>query len=158
MKTNSENLSETINSIIEELGNFMQVDRSYIFDINNKNNTMSNIFEWCNQGVSSQIEQLQSIPLSSIPWWMEQMNNNLDIILDDVSTLPEEASLEKELLIAQEIKSLLAVPFVYNNKAMGLIGFDMVKKSTNWEQESINLLRLVSAMIISTRDRFRNNP
>ncbi|MDO9087662.1 MAG: PAS domain S-box protein [Anaerolineaceae bacterium] len=158
MIANSENFSETINFIVKELGKFMQVDRSYIFDFDHERQTLSNTFEWCAEGVSPQIDQLQDIQMSSIPWLMERVNNNLNIVLDQVNELPEEASQDKESLIAQGIKSLLVVPFVYNNKAMGLIGFDMVKKSTNWEQESINLLRLISAMIISTRDRFRNNP
>lgn len=157
MIANSENFSETINFIVKELGKFMQVDRSYIFDINYKNNTMSNTFEWCAEDVSSQIDSLQDIPLSRIPWLMERVNNNLDIVLDQVNELPVEASPEKEMLLVQGIKSLLVVPLIYNTKVMGLIGFDMVKKSTNWEQESINLLRLVSAMIISTLERFMNN-
>jgi hypothetical protein len=156
MNATKDNLANIIKFIVDELGKFMQVDRAYIFDINYQNNTMSNTYEWCNNSISSQSEKLQNIPLSTLPWFMERINNNQDIVIENVSEMPEEAYVEKESLIAQEIKSLLVVPFNYDNTPQGLIGFDMVIEQTNWEQESINLLRLVSTLIISASKRITN--
>ncbi|MBE0688234.1 MAG: PAS domain S-box protein [Anaerolineaceae bacterium] len=156
MNATSGNLSEIIKFIVDELGKFMQVDRAYIFDFDYQNNTMSNTFEWCNEGISSQIKELQNLSLPAFPWIMERITNNQDIIIEKVSEIPEEAYAEKESFIAQEIKSLLIVPFIYNDKAQGLIGFDMVKEQTSWEHEAINLLRLISTLIISASSRIAN--
>ena len=156
MNATSKNLSEIIKFIVDELGNFMKVDRAYIFDINYQNNTMSNTYEWCKDGISSQMKELQNISLPTVPWLMDRINNNQDIVIEKVSEMPEEAYTEKESFTAQEIKSLLAVPLIYANKTQGLIGFDMVKKQTYWEQESINLLHLVGTLIISASNRITN--
>lgn len=156
MNATTDNLSKKIKFIVDELGKFMLVDRVYIFDINYQNNTMSNTYEWCNDNVSSQMEKLQNLSLSTFPWWMEKINNNQDIIIEKVSEMPEEAFAEKENLTTQEIKSLLVVPFIYDKKPIGFIGFDMLTERTAWEQESINLLRLVSTLIISARERIAN--
>ncbi len=131
----------------------MQVDRSYIFDINHKMKTMSNTFEWCQSGVPAMIEQLQNLNFSDLPWWMEKMDNQQEIILDSISGLPPQAAGEIEILTKLGVKSLLVVPLIYDGKAQGFIGFVTVNKETYWEQESINLLRLASTMIISTMER-----
>lgn len=138
---------------IDELGKFMQVDRSYIFDIDFKENSMSNIYEWCRDGIPPMIDQLQNLPFSLFPWWMEQMKNNNEIVLNNLDDAPKEADHEKYILLDQGIKSLLVVPLFYQGKPQGFIGFDMVSSYTCWEQESIKLLRLVSSMIISTFKR-----
>lgn len=146
--------SSELQFTINELGKFMHVDRSYIFDIDHKKNTMSNIYEWCRQGIPPMIDHLQNLPLSLFPWWMEQMNNNNEIVLNNLDDAPKAADHEKNILIDQGIKSLLVVPLFHQGKPQGFIGFDMVNSHTHWEQESINLLRLVSSMIISTFKRF----
>jgi transcriptional regulator with GAF, ATPase, and Fis domain len=156
MNATSKNLSEIIKFIVDELGKFMHVDRAYIFDINYQNNTLSNTYEWCKDGISSQMKELQNISLLTVPWLMDRINNNQDIVIEKVSEMPEEAFAEKDSFTAQEINSLLVVPLIYANKAQGLIGFDMVKEQIFWEQESINLLRLVGTLIISAINRIAN--
>ena len=148
------NINEILQFIVDELGKIMKVDRSYIFDINHKMGTMSNTFEWSQSGVPAMIEQLQNLNFSDFPWWMEKMDDQQDIILESISGLPPEAAGEKEILTTLGVKSLLVVPLIYNGKTQGFIGFVRVNKETHWEQESINLLRLVSTMIISTMKRF----
>jgi len=150
MNTDSQSLPETMNYVIEELGKFMQVDRTYIFDLDYTKQTMSNTFEWCNQGVSSFIDELQNIPFSTLPWWMDHLNQDLELVVDDIEDMPSGSEEEQKSFRYQGIKSLLVVPITYKNKPKGFIGFDMVKEATHWESEAINLLRTVSKMITST--------
>lgn len=157
LKATPENINEIIQFIVDELGKIMRVDRAYIFGFDHKERTMSNTFEWCHSGVSPMIDQLQNMHFSDYFWWMKRLNNHQEIVLNRVSELPPEAASEKENITAQGIKSLLAVPLICNGKVKGFIGFDMVNQETHWEQKSINLLRLISAMIMSTRERIIND-
>lgn len=154
MDSTPETASSELEYTVEELGNFMQVDRSYIFDFDHKSGTMSNIYEWCREGIPPMIDHLQNLPFSLFPWWMDQMNKNLEIAQDDLAKAQIESEQEKTFLLDQGIKSLLVVPLFHQGKPQGFIGFDMVNNHTHWEEESINLLRLVSSMIISTFKRF----
>lgn len=154
LKSTPENINETIQFIVNELGKMMQVDRAYIFSFDHKEHTMSNTFEWCHSGVSPMIDQLQNMKFSDNFWWMKRINNHQEIVLNRISELPPEAAVEKENLRAQGIKSLLVVPLIYEGRAMGFIGFDMVYQETHWEQKSINLLHFISAIIMSTMPRF----
>ena len=150
MNADKQTLPDTMNFVIEELGKFMKVDRAYVFDLDYMTETMSNTFEWCNQDIPSALNDLQNVPFSMFPWWMNQLYQNLEITVDNINDMPFETEDEREMFTAQGIKSLLVVPIVYEGKAQGFIGFDMVNEHTHWEVEAINLLRMVSAMITST--------
>ncbi|PKO05065.1 MAG: hypothetical protein CVU41_13575 [Chloroflexi bacterium HGW-Chloroflexi-3] len=153
MNAKSENLTQILQNTVDELGKYMQVDRTYIFDFNDSDQTMSNTFEWCNEGITPQLAVLQNLPFSMFPWWMEKMEKNEEISLDTLDDIPPHELNTREILNSQEILSVMVVPMFNNGKASGFIGFDMVTKSIHWEKESIHLLRLASAMIVSTRER-----
>ncbi len=156
MNANLENLGEILQNTVDTLGEYMQVDRSYIFDFNSSDQTISNTFEWCNEGIPPQLTALQNLPFSMFPWWMEKLEKNEEISLDTLDDIPPQAPNTREILTSQEILSLLVVPMFNNGMASGFIGFDMMTKSIHWEKEAIHLLRLVSAMIVSTRERLEN--
>ena len=124
-----------------------QIDRSYLFMIHKRKKEMDNTHEWCATGITPEIENLQGLPLSIFPWWMQQLYNKKHIYIYDVSVMPEEASAEKEILEAQSIKSLLVVPILNANELIGFMGFDAVSKHKQWSQSDIELLETVAATI-----------
>ena len=143
-----------LSDVIGELGKFMNVDRSYVFDLDHRSKTMSNTFEWCKEGIKSMIQNLQNIPFSMAPWWIERLNQNLEIAYDDIEEMPFSSDQQRQMFTLQGIKSLLVVPVFFEGKPQGFIGFDMVEESTHWEPEAINLLRIVSSLIASTFRKF----
>lgn len=153
MNGREDNLNENLNSVIEKLGKFMQVDRSYVFDFDHRTETMTNTHEWCNEGIQSEIQNLQNVPFSLAPWWIERLNQNLEITYDDINDMPFQSDDQREMFISQGIKSLLVVPIIIEERAEGFIGFDMVNEYTHWEQEALNLLRIVTTMIARTFEK-----
>ena len=73
--------------------------------VNKRKNEMDNTHEWCASGINPEIENLQGLPLSIFPWWMQQLYNKKHIYIYDVSHMPREASAEKEILEAQSIRN-----------------------------------------------------
>jgi GAF domain-containing protein len=156
MNANLENISEILQNIVNILGVYLQVDRSYIFELDYSDQTMSNTFEWCNEGISPEMAYLQNLPFKVFPWWIQKMEKNQEISLETLDDLPPEEKVLKDFLSSQDIRSLLVVPMFNNGKTSGFIGFDMVTRSTHWEKEVIQVLRLASAMITSTRERLED--
>ncbi len=154
INADEETLYLLLSDVIEELGKFMKVDRSYVFDLDHTSKTMSNTFEWCKEGITSVIQDLQGIPFSMIHWWIERLNQNLEIAYDDIEEMPFDSVQQRDLIYSQGIKSLLVVPVFYKGKPQGFIGFDMVEEYTHWEPEAINLLRIVSSLIARTFRKF----
>ena len=55
-----------INKALKEIGEFVKADRVYIFNYDLFNKTTSNTYEWCSEGISPEIENLQNLEYLSL--------------------------------------------------------------------------------------------
>lgn len=137
----------TINDSLAQLGDFVQVDRVYIFDYDDKSKTASNTFEWCAEGISPEIESLQFIPYSAIPFWIEMHSAGNEIIVEDTFLLPEIEF--KKMLLDQDIQSLVALPLMQGKECIGFVGFDSVKNKRLFHEDEKDLLRMFGKMLVN---------
>ena len=105
-----EEADEAIENILGEIARFVEADRAYVFEYDFESETTTNTHEWCAQGITPEIQNLQKVPLSTITQWVEQHLKGEAMYIENVQDL-EETGL-KRLLMAQNIKSLLAVPML----------------------------------------------
>ncbi len=141
------------NRILETIGSTINVDRSYIFQIDNKKWSASNTYEWCAEGIQSEKENLQDLPLELFqPYFEAMMRENL-LVINDLADLAPEAELLHQILAAQSIKSALILPMNRDGKPCGFIGFDSVRTKKVWDDREILLLRMISQMMLNTLNR-----
>ncbi|NCD32407.1 MAG: PAS domain S-box protein [Spartobacteria bacterium] len=138
---------QIINYSLADVGELLDVDRVYIFHYTDDLSACSNTYEWCAEGVVPQIEKLQNVPSSVLPWWAGQMQDFRRIILPDINALPPEAAAERELLQSQDIQSLLVVPMMWAGRLDGFMGFDSVRHKKDWQEDDINSLELLASII-----------
>ncbi|MFH1722766.1 MAG: GAF domain-containing protein, partial [Candidatus Altiarchaeota archaeon] len=148
---------KTLDAALKILGKVVGVNRTYVFRFQNGCQKMSNTHEWCSKGTEPQIENLQEIDSNLIPWWMNKLRQNENIVISDVSKLPKEAGEEKRILEAQDIRSLLVVPMNSSYGLLGFIGFDDTKKTRDWLKEDIRLLRLASEIIVAYLEKVKSD-
>jgi len=155
IKATLEDLNAAINKAIEKFGQFSSVDRIYIFEFDKGNSTFSNRYEWCNEGIIPQKDNLQEVPMSLISRWVEKFMNNEVVYIPLVSEIADEFRNEREILEAQDIISLIALPLFYSGEFIGFIGFDSVKEKKTWDEESVAFLKLTGEIIAGTIFRFK---
>ena len=125
-------LDQAIEEALGTVGPFVGADRSYVFlfdgdpESDLRAATGSNTHEWCAQGIVSQKAESQNIPCEHISWWMEKMAEREPLIIPSVANLPEEADGVKEILEAQNIHSLVALPLTQGEQLIGFVGCDAV--------------------------------
>jgi PAS domain S-box-containing protein len=146
-------IDEKIHAALETVGTLSGADRSYVFQIDEETETVSNTHEWVADGVEPQIDTLQNLPLDTFPWWMGQLENAENVTIPDVSALPAEAEELREILAEQGIQSLIAVPMITEDELVGFIGFDWVKRKDSWSKEFIDILFMVGKLITSALER-----
>ena len=142
-----ESLDIEINKSLQMVGEFAQVDRSYVFLYSEDGNFMTNTHEWCAPGIEPQISQIQNFPVNRVPWLHNIFSNFGLIHIPNVDELPEEASAEKEIFQTQSILSMVVVPIEYSKKLIGFVGFDSVCCQKNWAEEDITLLQIFGSII-----------
>ncbi|MDI6804422.1 MAG: PAS domain S-box protein, partial [Bacteroidota bacterium] len=146
-------IDEVIDKALQILGEFVKVDRSYVFIFTDGGTKMNNTHEWCAVGIIPQIENLQDIPVEALPWWMDKLRRFENIIIPYVADLPPEASAEKEILQSQDILSLVVIPMISGNSLVGFIGFDSVLSERTWTNDEVNLLRIVGTNLANIFER-----
>ncbi len=144
---NKENKDEKINKLLSKLGQFFQVDRTYLFLIDYDKNIMTYSHEWCNQGVKSDIEAIGEISLKKFPWWIEELHKKSILYIEDTNKIPIEAIAEKEQLKRQEIKSLISIAIEGNNNIQGFIGIDSVLSYRKWTDGNIDRLNILANVL-----------
>lgn len=141
------NFDGNINAVLKKTGLFFKVDRTYIFLLKGQDSTMNYACEWCKEGVASERETVQQVPLETFPWGMEQLKGNKLIYIKDVDKLPDEAAPEKEQLIRRGVKSAVIIPIVENGEILGVMGFDSVLSHKSWPDEYIQMLKILSNLL-----------
>lgn len=146
---NQENFDEKINDLLGTIGHFFNVDRTYLFTINNSKGTMTYSNEWCSTGINGEVGTIEEISLDTFSWWIDQLDKKNLVYIKDVDSMPEEASAEKEQLQRQGVKSLVAVPVMEEERMKGFIGFESVLANRNWSEEKIEALHIIANIISS---------
>ncbi len=142
-----------INDALDDLGRATGASRTYLFLLRDEGSKMSNTHEWCADGVTPQINNLQNLPTDTFPWWMKKLQQKETIQITDVAQMSEEAKAERSILEQQDIKSLLVFPVFIKDKLGGFIGFDNVEARGSWSDSVVLLLQLFSEIIGSTLER-----
>lgn len=144
---NDENSDEKIQNLLKEIGEFFNVDRTYLFTIDHSNDTMTYSNEWCKADIQPERDSINEMPLDTFPWWIDELEKKQLIEISDVAAMPAEAIAEQRELESQQVKSSVTVPIIENDKIYAFIGIDAVKEYKNWSDEKIDLLYILANIL-----------
>ncbi len=114
-----------IPSLLENIGQITHANRAYIFSIHEEEECYyRNAYEWCQDGVTPQIENLQHVPAALIPYWDGTLRRGKAISIWDLETVRDTMPAEYEILHAQDIRSIAVLPIFAAGKFVGFIGLD----------------------------------
>jgi len=145
-----ESFSKRMQLVLQKIGKHTGVSRTYIFENSTDGLTTSNTFEWCNNGIENQIDELQDIPYEILPSWKEILFTNGRVYSENIQELPEDL---REILEPQEIKSIIVYPLYVQGHFFGFIGFDECVRYKKWTNSELELLRTISGIIANTYER-----
>ncbi|XDD49442.1 SpoIIE family protein phosphatase [Leptospira sp. WS92.C1] len=147
-------LDEAIRNSIEKAGRICKADRSYIIEYSNSNQSISNTFEWCREGIASLSHHFQNIPVESIPSEkFESVRKFGYFAFNSVKEIENDDPFLRDLLLPQGIRSLLIIGLIYEGKEIGFFGLDMVYEDRTWTEEEISILGLIGDLILLAFDR-----
>lgn len=146
-----EKVSQSVNKSLREMSEFVKADRAYIFRYDFAEKTCSNVYEYCSEGITPQIENLQDIPLEMMGEWVEINKRGGSIYYPNVQELPD--SDIKEILQEQDIKTLFVIPAMMQNECLGFVGFDFVQDYHNLSDTEKNLLTIFTQVLVNVRER-----
>jgi len=155
----SGDVEKSVNDILELVGRKMNVSRVYIFENSDDNRFCNNTFEWCNGGITPEIQNLQGISYEEdIAGYVDMFDEQGIFYCPDINELPENIY---NIVAPQGIKSLLHCAIRDNGVFRGYIGFDECTSNYLWTQEQIDLLyflsQIVSVFLLKKRGQEKNS-
>jgi PAS domain S-box-containing protein len=139
-----EELDAGLNDALRKIGEFCGVDRSYIHRLSKDGKMTGITHEWCREGIEPSLEFGKQLDIiENYPWALKFLPNPEALHIPSVDDLPPEAEVEKRLLSAARVRSLVVVPMVCNREVIGVVGFDSVRDTKAWTEDDIALLRIV---------------
>ncbi len=144
------NFNEKIKYTLQGVGNHTGVSRVYIFEDTEDGTATSNTYEWCNNNIDAQIDELQGVPYEIIPSWKKILTEKGRVFSTNIQELPEDIL---AILEPQGIKSILVLPLYVENKFFGFIGFDECERQKLWQTDELELLRTIAGIISNSFER-----
>ncbi|MDO8836507.1 MAG: PAS domain-containing protein, partial [Vicinamibacterales bacterium] len=152
INTRPGDVRRAIDDSLAEIALFVHADRSYIFDYDWEHGICRNTHEWCADGISPQIDQLQRVPLAWVPQWVETHLRGETMYVPDVSALPQDDGV-RQILEPQDVKSLIAIPVIDAERCVGFVGFDSVLRHYRYSERERILLSVFAQILVNIRTR-----
>jgi len=141
----STNVEKSVNDILELVGRKMNVSRVYVFENSDDDRYCNNTYEWCNEGIEPEIQNLQGISYEEdIAGYVDMYDEKGIFYCPDINELPENIY---NIVAPQNIKSLLHCAIREGGKFRGYIGFDECVEQRYWTKEQIGMLMYFSEML-----------
>jgi PAS domain S-box-containing protein len=146
------NEDEIISQALRKIGSFVGADRSYIFNYDFVEESCSNTYEYCAEGISPEIENLQNISMDALEDWLSLHIAGKVMIHENVQALSETNTI-RQILEPQGIKSLITVPIISDKNLIGFIGFDSVRDYKVWNETEVELLTFLAQLLANHYSR-----
>ena len=137
-----------INNLLATVNDYFQADRTYVFEIDPDRDVLINTFEYiCGQEVSAQMDNLQEVPVSVIEVWMQNFRQGRSYYMSDLEQ--ERGQPSYEMLKAQQVWRLLAVPLMKGGAMVGFLGVDNPRA----HYDDATLLASIQFFVTNSLDR-----
>ncbi|MBQ3122633.1 MAG: diguanylate cyclase [Firmicutes bacterium] len=141
----SKDVEATVNELLAFVGSYFGVSRAYVFENSEDNTNCSNTFEWCNEGIEPQIDELQNISyIDDIPGWPDVYDDKGILYCTDISELAPQF---RAILEPQGIKSMLQCAILEKGVFRGYVGFDECRTNRLWTDEQLNQLEFLARIL-----------
>jgi PAS domain S-box-containing protein len=134
-----------IDQSLATMGQLIHADRAYLFAYDFGAGVMNNTHEWCNDGITPEIGNLQEVPNAMIPDWVAAHRCGECVHVPSVAALPTDSFLW-QVLAPQGIRSLITLPLMQGADCLGFVGFDAVKEERSWQADDVSLLRVLAEL------------
>lgn len=112
----NDDFTAAVNSGLTTILEYYDADRTYIFEFQWKENLTRNTYEICRDGISPQIENLQTVPVDVVARWVdsfEDQEQNTIIFIGDVDALKDDPTPALSMIACIRRGSRVLLPFPF---------------------------------------------
>jgi len=149
---NVADVSVNIRNSLRDLSKSLDAERAMIFTYDWDKQICSCTYEWYAENLSELQPGLTNIPLEQMTEWVELHANGEIFEIADVNSFFGKT---RAVLLQHQVKSMIAIPFMHQNKCIGFISFDSITKGHTYREKEKSLLKVFGQLYINLVQRQR---
>lgn len=142
-----DNIDDKINTLLEAVGLFFDIDRCYLFQASPDDQSLVLTHEWSKVSAHSIKKLLPDLSFNRFPWWSNKTSGGGKAYIADIDLLRDSAKVEREILQVLKVKSLLNVKIIDRNKLAGFFGYASTGEIKEWRQDEAELLEVLANIV-----------
>jgi PAS domain S-box-containing protein len=142
----------TINKNLRRIAEFLALDRITLYGYSEKSGDVRVTFSWPEEGVEKRVAITD---VNQVPWSHGLFLRGEAMLVSDLDELPEEASLERELLKRSGTVSVAAIPLKAGDELYGAISFVSTRRRVMWREDLVEQLKLLAEIFSNAIARER---
>ena len=155
LTTDFEDVTDVIRAGLEELGAAFGVDRAYVIALGDNGDEIELAEEWCAPGIEPVERDLSTLSEPLKQWWGERIRTAGEVRIESVDDLGPDAAATRELLQREGVTSVAFVPVIVRDVLRGAVGMTTVGRHRRFDDDEIELLRVVGGAWVSRLERAR---
>ena len=140
----AQDVKAAVQLILEMVGKHYRVGRAYVFENSWDNRYCCNTFEWCDEGIEPQKEQLSHIPYTQLGDYASYFDKDGVFYCEDVGNLSENLA---KTLQSLGVHSVLQCAIRKGGVFRGFVGFDEFGEQRLWTKDEITTLAFVAKIL-----------
>ncbi|MGD0883511.1 MAG: PAS domain S-box protein [Thermodesulfovibrionales bacterium] len=149
LSLSQEQIDSGVTDTLRAIGEFIGVDHGYVFLFSHDERSLENTHAWLSEKVSAHTHPFKILSLDNFPFFMKKLSQFEALFIPSPECLPSEAQAERQILLAHDVKTLVAIPLVYNQSLIGFLWFDATTTNISCSEEIASLLKVVAQIVVS---------
>jgi diguanylate cyclase (GGDEF)-like protein/PAS domain S-box-containing protein len=153
VRASTAEIDAEIGRALEAVGRFLEADTATLWLASEDGMRLAASAGW--QVEKLAVPELQSIPIETFKWSLEQVRRHEVVHAGRVADLPPGAAAERAAAEATGVKSLLLVPIRAAQQLLGLLSFAAMRREADWSPKTVRTLPLLAQVIGGAVERKR---
>ncbi|MHB9027416.1 MAG: response regulator [Candidatus Latescibacterota bacterium] len=146
----AEEPASVYDSILEIVAKSAGADAVFIYSLNEVDQVFTMVESWSSSSGSQFPQRFRTISYDDLPWCHERITAGNTLRFDTVSEMPEP---DQHFFERSGIGSFLAFPIHIGTCVVGVLGFNVLRRTRVWEEHEIAMLKAAADIIANAWTR-----
>jgi PAS domain S-box-containing protein len=147
-----EQVGASMQESLGRISEFLKLTRITLFEYSQESRELTVAFSCCGKGIES---PPAVVGINQLPWLSDRLLRGDSILLSDLNSLPEDASVERDYLTRMGAVSAATIPLKAGDEFFGCISYVSTKRRVLWTEDLVEQLKLLAEVFSNALMRQR---
>ncbi|MFO7871366.1 MAG: PAS domain S-box protein [Kiritimatiellia bacterium] len=149
----ADKVDEAVNTALRDLGEFMDVDRCYIYRLYNGGRKAEHTHGWDARLLDSVAQERNVVSYRKAPWGFKRLYKGKSVVINNPESLPKKALADREHMKSHGVQSIIGIPFSCGRRDHRFLGFSCQTEPREWTEDTVAVLKMAARIFATAFER-----